>query len=289
MPNNSKSSHSISSKLLIDDFKPYRNAWDIVDDNKVKRGSGNMAQMNADYTLLLVLRGALTLVERKRLIGNVESLIATPGLLMRTPDNAYGYESFDNTIAVLSQSHWLGMTFAHDFLKYGRGGAVRVDTSDINKTKVFWAHFVFGLFKFFGATPVKWVYNNIKPGEFALSSFIGRSQDIICLAQFIAMHQRTVIVGDDIPPPWRRAWLIGTILLNAFFKMSDKDSTDKNWHIARTLDECAPKFSFPYVRAATEIWHKKFKKAWPGGIGQLRREHIEDKQHPMGNHGWGVH
>jgi len=253
-----------SSRSIIEDYKPYIDINGFVQPDSQTNGpqiSQNGVRFTSEYVIALALERKLN-EEKERLKKVFKSVEQKPGLLMRTPENSGGYQSIDDTIGAITVSYLLGTDYASNFLKYGREKfPTENDETDTNKERVKMGRTIFSILKSFG--PVRWVYNNINPQKFHISSYLGRFPQLIAHAMFAA--------GEPVPI-WRQIWWSGSIIYSAFSKSTDAKAlawqlvlVGRNKSILCDLVSC--------------FWSYMLKKHYPNGIGGVLKKYWS-RNHP---------
>lgn len=245
---------------ILEDYKTVTDKDGLVQPPEGR--SNNGVRYTGEMVIALVKHGALSQEESTRLRAVLSSCEREPGLLMRSPRNTGGYQSVDDTIAAITIDHFVGTGFTKRFLEYGRTqGATFVDKSIKKYPKE--GELVFALFTFLGAVPVKYVYNNIVPRGFTLSSWLGRQQQLICHAQFVA--------GEN-PPMYRKLWWAIAVLSSMRSKYKDWDAKILALHLVK-----AAKGKSPFCDAIRNIWIRWFKQFPRGAAEFVWKNHPSSK------------
>jgi hypothetical protein len=252
------------SRDIIEEYRTYFDKFGMVQPT-IGGNSFNGVRYTGEYVIALHKEGKLDEKgERNRLFLLFKSLQREPGLLMRTPENEGGYQSIDDTIAALTADYYIYGGFAEKFLEYGRlYPAVIMDESDPNKEKVQQGWGIYNILRTIYGQP-KYVYNNINPEEFALSSWLGRFPQLIAHAQFIA--------GEKVPL-WRKLWWAGAVIQSSFSK--EQDNKVLGWYLV-----LVGKDQSGICKAASSFWSYMMKKHYPEGIGQVLGDYFGNHNHP---------
>ena len=239
--------------------------------NRVKV-SGNGARYTAEYLFALLHHNKLDNIEIQRL-RKVFSSLNHPkhrGLLMRTPSNAFGQESIDNTVSALTASYILGSSFARDWLNYGKTElSTHFDTSVKRRKESRW---LFRLVSLFGLRKIKYVYNNINPGYFNNSAYLGRFGQLIAHAKFC----------DGATPNLLLQFWWSLSILHSMWK-NRKDHHADTYFLSYHLIHVAKNKTF-ITRLISRIWLKWFKGRRPYGLGQVLEENYGWKSHPSAHY-----
>ena len=231
--------------------------------------SGNGIRYTAEYLYALHLHGYLTKDDRARYRGIYGRCLRVPGLLMRNPKNEYGQQSIDDTAALISIAPIIEMNFAGQWLTYGREkGATRIDPG--SKSPRWLLRLTVSLL----GIPTPFTFNNITPGHFNLSAFLGRFQQLICHAQFA--------VGER-PPMWRKiVWCIAVLMSALKSGKKDPDAKVMAWYLVRTA-----KGHSRMCDVVAEIWKWRLQSEFPGGIGEVLGVYFGHNNHPSEAALWG--
>lgn len=245
---------------IIEDYKRYTDKFGLVQPRRDST-SGNGARYTAEYILALDLESRLD-AEKERLTKVYNSLMAEPGLLMRTPDNGFGYQSIDDTIGALTASYFLRTNYAQDYLDYGKEKpATSIDLTDTDKeatNKVVW----WLLSR--GKGSVSSVYNNVHPERFHVSSWLGRFPQLLAHANFAARKTPTI---------WQQTVWIVSVLMSSFSK--GQDAKVLAWHLIQVAKDQS------FVCALVgKFWGWMLKKHYPQGIGEVLERYFNNPDHP---------
>lgn len=250
-----------SSRDIIKDYKPHIDGHGMIQP-RPNEGSLNGVRNTAEYIIALNGEGKLD-EERQRLLKVYQSVQKEPGLLMRTPDNAGGYQSIDDTVSAITADYFLGGNFAEKFLWYGKTKpALSVDQTDSNKEKVKSSRSIFKLLSLFG--PVTWVYNNVNPQTFSTSSWMGRFPQLIAHAQFAANKPVSL---------WRQIWWAGTVLQGSFSKQ--QDSKALAWQLVLVAQDKSI-----LCDLVGRFYSWMLRHHYPEGIGQVLGDYYGNHDHP---------
>lgn len=256
------------------------------------KGSGNGVRYTCDWILgnyLLYKMGKIPISSSfDPFLAALNKCEDTPGLLMRTPDNAFGYQSIDDTIARITVDYilmkertpmWGGFvlrSFAERFLEYGRTQTPeRADLTDDNYKVIERNVILYAILSRVWPSALFYTYNNLHPRHFALQSWIGRQQAIIAHAQWVA--------GEKVPF-WRRLiWCVS--ILNVTFK---KHTHQDEWVLGFHLVVVGGKRGW-LNKCVAARFRSALKKRWPnGGLGECLEDYFT-KPHPLSELFWDVY
>lgn len=234
--------------------------------------SGNGVRYTADAVLAALNQDKLTPFRKEyfaRIFSQCEHQ-KHPGLLMRTPDNGFGYQSVDDTVGALTAGYFIGNGFPMRWLNHGRRGCLGIDESDPNfekvklSRKIYWA---LCLLNFSARVP--YVFNNRNPGKFAVASWLGRQQQVVAHAQFAA--------GENVPL-WRQIWWCISIFSSAYATHPD------GWVLACHLVKVARGKSWLCDKVGN-FWRRKFRQKYREGLGEVLFEYWGDHPNTRYLHG----
>lgn len=251
--------------------------------------SGNGARYTAEYVMALVKHNALDNQERVRLQKAYAALEKEPGLLMRTPQNTFGQQSVDDTVAAITADHYLKTGFAERWLRYGREqGAIHYGEDRKGKWQSFTIPLIkkeivityewlspklYKLLKFLRGGTAKGVYNNEKPRVWRIAAWLWRQNQIVTHAKWVAGESTGFLAN---------LYWCGNIFVAMRAKEGhhDADGYALSLHMIKVSEGKGgflTKFLISYFR---KKWIKWFKERRPGGLGQVLGENYGWSNHP---------
>jgi hypothetical protein len=239
--------------------------------------SGNGLLFTAEYIMALMFNNELDEEERQRLIKVYNSCELEPGLLMRSPIGApfnQDQEGPDDYVGAAAASYFLRDSLAERILKYGneKGAYKYADEYEEpdrrEESRLFW-----GLKSLGGTLRIDYVYNNIHPEYFTLSSYLGRQISLLCHLKFAA---------GEIPTETEKWFWCRAVEDGADAKKEDHDSWILSWLLVRTMDERDPN-----CNEVATYWKEKLQQTWPGGIGEVLCAYFQNQDHPLKHVGIG--
>jgi len=248
----------MSRPQILTDYDQYTNEWYLVHPPE-STVSGNGLRYTGEKIIALVRHNALNEEERQQLITAYSSCELEPGLVMRTPDNAFGLEGPDDTVAALTAGFYLKNGFPQRFLHRGRTKlANRVTQVGLNPKKALHSKLLFYVLKTlcFGKG-VTYNYNNLSPGGFNVSSWMGRQTQLIA-------HARFATGGEDPPSGFQKLYWCISLLWST---RADKLNWDA-WVLSLHMVKVAKGQSW-ICDLARKYWIKKFKEKCPRGAAEV--------------------
>lgn len=205
--------------------------------------SGNGLLYTAEYLIWMIYaKEYQPVIDRAYWFSVAGECLVEPGLLKRSPTHP-DQQGPDDYIGAAAASYFIDQgLLAKTILEYGRTHPAR------------WK----GL-------PVHYVYNNVKPGEFSSSAWLGRQPALIAHLQFCA---------GETPALWRQlAWAAAILMA--------KPESQDDWVLSSLLVMVAGDRTW-VTRQASRRWKENFKQAWPGGLKQVLTAYFNlQEAHPL--------
>jgi hypothetical protein len=208
----------------------------------ISTGAGNGVLFTSEELAFYAEQGWANDNDRLRLIGIINKLKVSDGLINRNP-GIHPYENSpheeqegaDDYVGLVAAAHMLGgsaQSIAHQVWEYGNKNA--------------------------------WTYQNT-PRDAGLHAFLGRPW-------FVAHF--SYCAGEAADPISETAW--GTKMALGARKGHASDVA-LEW----LMIHCLPMSAGATAKAGAALWVHKFKNNWPGGIGQVMEAYFQTKDHPL--------
>ena len=210
---------------ILDDYTPYTDEYGLIQNNAIGLLTGNGIRYTAEFVLALHIHHALEPIEKTRIALVLDACFRLPGLLNRVPNANTWQEGPDDYVAMATAGVFLNTNFAGLILNYGRNNG--------------------------------FVFNNINPGKFTFSSWLGRQRGLVTHWEFCAGESPGVI---------GQLFWGGGILLTLISPSQDGFvlswfqlivAKDKNW----------------MTKLIYRLWKWRLLKKYPNGIGGVLREY----------------
>lgn len=235
------------------DYNEFRNVYGMIEDNDEGKLGHNPLRFNTTYVYAARKWFKLSPDQIFRQQMDYRNHFIVPGLLMRSPAHLDLQEGPDDYVAAGFYADMIDRVYAKEILKYGRSQ------------------------KWLGLIP-KYLYNNVNPGVFTGSAWIGRQQQVIAHLQWAA---------GETPPMWRRLWWASVILLSAYVaERDDQDGKVLSWMLIKVAYHKGGWLE----RFVSDRWVKIFRLQYPGGIGQVLKDYFNrggKVPHPHEKYLWG--
>lgn len=114
----------------------------------------------------------------------------------------------------------------------------------------------------------KYVYNNVSPGVFTASSWLGRQGQLIAHIELSA---------GITPPIWRTAWWVSSLIYSG---MTSKKENHDAWILSYLVAKVGISAGGIFELTA-KLWFKRFEKVWPGGLGAVLSDYFKNPDHPL--------
>lgn len=251
----------------LSQFQPYTDQYGMVTNNPQGNSSDNGNLWTAHYAYGLVATKQISEIERQRILNVYAANFSQSGLLCRTPnfpgdrqaqDDMYGLMGAE---ALLSPNHRF---MTRSVYEYGEKSASGIDSTETNQStqkKAFWAIKILTLGR------CRWVWNNIQPGKFDETSWLGR------FPAFLAVMQMSL--KEHVNP---FNWLVwaGASLYSAWFG----NSTDNNGDCLFLQSAIAVKGYGPLTDLVCGQIHKGIRHKY-GSAGGLMADYFQNPTHPL--------
>lgn len=252
---------------FLDNLKPYRDAKGFV---YGPNGAGgfNICRYTSTSVVACWRKGELTDSVKMEFLATLNLLERIPGVVQRTPDNVGGHEGIDDTLTRATAYKLLDNgSYSHRFLRQGAKKALGPEDDLLDPKRSMWNK---RLWKYLSWLSYMkwWNYNNIRPGEFHVSTYFGR---------FPFLHAHNQFALDIKPPLWKRiSWLHGLLTCNT------QDKWVMSWHMM-LMYQLSKKRCFMCTWAVSK-WKKRLKACYPHGIGEILKAYWGD--HPINEALW---
>lgn len=255
--------------MIQDDFKSVTDSYGLV--QPFGLWSGNGLLYSAEAIVALNDNKALDAATIQSFWKAYYGCMVQIGLVERLP----GYkdqEGPDDYHGCALASRYLGANLAHDILVYGQyKGADKWSAEYEHPDDVKLSRVIYSILSVGGLRKVKYVYNNVNPGYFTLSSWMGRFPGLIANLKYGAGGP----AKGYIPTPLEfLGWSIG-LILGLFAKKENHDGWILPWttyrtSIGRTI------LGWPLLK----LWNWRFRKVW-GNPGDLLGAYFNAPEHPI--------
>jgi hypothetical protein len=252
---------------LLPEFQAWTDVYGMIVDNPNGDTSGNGSLYTAHYVAGLAARALMTKQEKERLIQVYKNNMIIPGLFARAPSKLSDRQAHDDLFGIISADKILNpetRDFTKQIYNYGKNtycnGVDELDHEQllINVSTYNWLNRIFG--------KVRWVWNNVNPGRFHLSSWLGRRPELIATMQ--------MTLKEDVNPFFWLYWA-GIMLWTAYApNKKDHDGYILKYHSALACEGYG---------LVTDWICKKLRLAVKrdfGDFGQLLGEYF-NKPHPL--------
>lgn len=255
---------------FLTDIQPY-----IVDgltqDRIGSAGSGNGLLFTAEHVAALIASRELTQTESDRIIAAYAQCEIQPGLYARNVKRTFGQEGPDDYIGIGFTARYLKHPeLAQRVLDHGKIGAKDWDPTDTHSN----SKLIYNVLSLFGLLSIKNVWNNENPGLFSVKAWLGRMIQLQAHMKFAA--------GVDPSLFQKLYWCVSTIY------SAQRDRNDHDAWILGWMSWMVAKDRSWLCNLAGRYWAKKFKVAWPDGLGSLLCSYFVNKDQPLGIYLQGV-
>jgi hypothetical protein len=272
--------HAAAQSWTAEEFTPYTDQYGLIHDkpptSEVLIPSGNGLLYTAEACVIMQL--SKVSYDRKKIADGVRDsqVKSKPGLFNRGPTKLNDLEDHDDYIGLGALSNICGFRdVARAILSYGRGSdqssgasALRSDCSDFGFARV----------QLNQCKTVPYNYNNVEPGKFCWSTWMGKSPDIITHLKLAAGERPT----QEELSVWAAVLIYNGQM--ATLKKDEKTPWLLSWLMVLTY-QLAQYHSTTADYAAVEWWKLLHARFPDGGIKQAMTEYLsEGAKHPLAKH-----
>jgi len=255
---------------IVDSLKAVTNPWGLADNNFDTDGASGNSLLYDSPTVV-----AIHDHEPEQLDGDWGDANRAsrekfhhpddPGNLMRTPDNAYGWNSRDDYVGEGTASYFLQTDSAEIIVTRAETKHVLgIDRIDPNKAKVRLSALAYWVWSLGGLRKVYWVHDNQAPRMYNFTSWIGRFVEVRC-------HLKWCTRKKHKPKWWERFYFCGYMLAGKLSKKEDNNAYTLRWNMYRV----AKLEGGWFVRKACKSWRKTMAKHW-SHPGKLFGDHFQN-------------
>ena len=254
---------------IVASFKPYTDQYGMITNNNQGISTQNGNLFTAHYVYGLFVKNLLNDEEKQRLLSVYSNnMMPNTGILCRLPvssgsierqaqDDIYGLMSVEAMVTPELRA------LTRHVYEYGKISAVGIDSTEPNQSfekKVYWALKLLTFRR-------RWVWNNIEPGKFDATSWLGRFPAFIAVMQMSLRERVTPL-----------SWLVwaGTSLRSAWYG----DKTDNNGDCLMLHGAIAARGYGRLTDWVCDQIHKGIGRKY-GSAGGLMLEYFADPSHPL--------
>ena len=253
---------------LLPQFQAWTDQYGMVTNNNQGNSSDNGNLWLAHYTYGLVETYEIDDREKQRILQVYANNFSQPGILCRTPNFPGNRQAQDDLFGIVGAEALLSpndrkMTRA--IYSYGQ----HIEPKGVDPTEPFQGAQgrVFLLIKALCFGKCRWVWNNISPGTFSETSWLGRFPALLAVLQMSLRY--------DINPFFWLWWAV-TALSTSWFGNSTNNNGD-----CLILHGCSA--AQGYGRLTDWVcrqFHKGIKRKY-GSVGGLMQVYFQNPQHPL--------
>lgn len=251
----------------LSEFQCWTDEYGMITNNNQGLTTGNGNLFTAHYVYGLVSTNQISAQEAQRILNVYAHNFSQPGVLCRTPVFPSDREAQDDIFglmgaeALLSPNHRF-MTRA--IYEYGLKSAQGIDTTEeyqFNQKLYFW------LIKILTFGRCRWVWNNVQPGKFDKTSWLGR------FPAFLAVMQMSL--REKVNPFFWFYWACSA-LYSAWFG----NSSDNNGDCLFLHGAIAAQGYGKLTNWVCKQIHNGIKRKY-GSVGGLMASYFQDPTNPL--------
>jgi len=248
-------------------FQPYTDQHGMITNNNQGQSTDNGNLFTAHYVYGLFQTKQIDDTEKQRILNVYAANFSQSGLLCRTPNFPGSRQAQDDMFGLMSAEALIEPThrvMTRTIYNYGLNSAQGIDSTEPDQNFQKW---IFGAIKALTFGRCRWVWNNVQPGKFDVTSWLGRFPAFIATMQ-MALKERVS------PFSWM-VWA-GTSLYSAWFGNSSGNNGDCLFlHSAVAVQG----YGFLTDWVCNQI-HKGIARKY-GSAGGLMQAYFADSNHPL--------
>jgi len=244
------------------DIKAFTDQYGLITPDG--KPSGNGLLYTAEYLALLHQRGELTKSDEDHFRDVILSCEKRIGLFNRHPDHP-DQQAPDDYMGIACASALIDPAIARSVLFYGR--SIPAKASDMIHDSNLPLMVKMLLLVLVGDGELKYNYNNVTPGTASKNSWMGRQPQLIGGLQMAAQEKLST---------WRLIYWCLVIATSGLFKPQDQDS----WRLSYLCLYYGSNYNW-MTKLTAQVWWRRFKKHWPGGVKELRAKYFNNSEHPL--------
>jgi hypothetical protein len=273
--------HYVPSGLNIVSLPQFQDWTDengMMTDNDQGWSTGNGMLFMAHYAFGLHATGQLTQDEMDRIIAVYKNCQREPGLYNRLPGANGWYQAHDDLIGLMGAESLIrpnrkDRVLTQEILDYGRKTPITgIDPTEPDPKKIKMMKWMYPTLKAlsylnpFSFGKIRYVWNNVNPGTFQPSSWLGRRMEVIATMQMAS--------GRFVNPIYWTYWAVNMLRVAAF-KDKDHDGYTLRFHSALACEGYGPVTSW-ICRQVRKAVARDF-----GDLGQLLGRYFVKMHHPI--------
>lgn len=252
-------------------FQEWTDIYGMMTDNSQGNSTGNGNLFTAHYAFGLSANGLLE-HDKERLTQVYLNNFREAGLLNRKPGANDWYQAHDDIVGLMGADALMNPDRKDRLLtravyEYGQGSAQGIDSNEKDPKKIKLNSQLYPALMILGLGKIRWVWNNVQPKKFHVSSWLGRRMEII------ATMQMSLGIA---PNPFVWAYWAATMMQLVLKPKKDYiDGYTLRFHSALAVEGYGPVSNVicKLVRNALNRDH--------GDLGQLLGSYFNKPEHPI--------
>jgi hypothetical protein len=246
-------------------FQPYTDEFGMITNSNQGITSGNGNLYTAYYIFGLHFNKLLP-QEQERLVQVYKNNFMEPGLLCRSPQFPGSRQTQDDYFGVVLADSFLNpetRDFTKQIFAYAQAGKCSgIDAQDTQNAT--WNKILYYPFKILGLGKVKYLFNNIAPGQFSLASWLGRFSNLSATLE---------LASKRWPNPLQWIWWVSWIL-------SSWVSNDNGGDLLRWCSCMGVEGRGFIANFVCKLFYKKIDKKY-GSLSGLMASYFTDPANPL--------
>jgi hypothetical protein len=248
-------------------FQAWTDQYGMITNNSSGNSTDNGNLYTAHYVYGLISTTQITDQEKQRILQVYANNFSYPGILCRTPNFPGNRQAQDDIFGLMGAEALLSpdsRSMTRSVYEYGLKSASGIDSTELDQ----WHQkFMYWLIRIVTLGRCRWVWNNIEPGTFDETSWLGRFPTLIVTMQ--------MSLKEWVNPFFWSYWAV-SCMYNAWFgSYSDNNGDCQSIHAANAAQGYGPLTNF----VCSQI-HKGIKRKY-GSAGVLMEDYFQNAQHPL--------
>jgi len=252
---------------LLPQFQAWTDVYGMITNNSQGNSTDNGNLYTAHYVYGLIATNQINEQEKQRILQVYANNFSEPGILCRTPNFPGDRQAQDDIYGLMSAEALLtpnDRKMTRSIYEYGLKSASGVDSTEPYQgaqTRAYWAIRVLTLGR------CRWVWNNVQPGKFDETSWLGR------FPAFLAVMQMSLKKRVN---PFFWLWWAGS----CFWDYCFGNINDNNGDCLMLHGVIAASGYGPLTDWICRLVHKNIKRKY-GSTGVLLSDYFQNPQHPL--------
>ena len=252
---------------LLPQFQTWTDQYGMITNNNQGLSTGNGNLFTSHYVYGLHTTNQLTSKEKTRILNVYGNNFSQSGILCRTPNFPGDRQAQDDIFGLMGAEALISpnlRALTRSIYEYGKKSAQGIDSTEPAQgaqMRAYWAIKILTLGR------CRWVWNNIQPGKFDETSWLGRFPCLLAVMQ-MSLRERV--------NPFNWIWWTISSLYGAWFG----NSSNNNGDCLAMQGAIAVQGYGPASNWVCKQIHNGIKRKY-GNAGVLMADYFDNPQHPL--------